>query len=150
MAQWPCLTQISVATHYYLLGSAEEVFAGLEERREEAKRLVAEASAGVGGSGEGRVSSDVEELREVLQAISAFLRDLSEPVEKLLSTMLAAMDGKRLGEEVSSFYARLREGGVPEDMAAELTRQYFQARIEAASVLTALARLVKKEAERGG
>ena len=131
------------------------------EKREEARRLVEEVAArlstagnveaGAPGSKGAGKKSDVEELREVLKAISDFLKDLKEPLEKLFNTMLSAMDGSRLGEEVAAFYRKLRESGMPEDMAAEMTREFFRARIESFNIMSLLTKSVKKEViEEGG
>lgn len=127
-----------------------------EDRREEARKLVeeelaAEASRAVEvevrpTSSEGaREKSDVEELREVLSAISDFLKELKEPIEKLFNTLLSAMDGSKLGEEVAAFYKKLRESGMPEDMAAEMTREYFKTRVESFNLMGLLTRAIKKE-----
>jgi len=90
--------------------------------------------------------SDVEELRQVLKAISEFLRDLREPLRDLLNAITQALDGGRLGEDVARFYRSLRESGMPEDMAAELTRQYFRERLEAANIAGLVARFLRREA----
>ncbi len=127
-----------------------------EEKREEARRLVEEepatgASRAVEvevrptGSEGAREKSDVEELREVLSAISDFLKELKEPIEKLFNTLLSAMDGSKLGEEVAAFYKKLRESGMPEDMAAEMTREYFKTRVESFNLMGLLTRAIKKE-----
>jgi hypothetical protein len=129
------------------------------EKREEARRLVEEAgppgSEDVGvvtASGAQRRGgrSDVEELREVLRSVSEFVRDLEEPIERLLNTLMSALDGSKLGEEVAAFYRKLRESGVPEDMAAEMTREYFRARIEPFSLGRLLSKALRGEAGEEG
>ncbi len=127
-----------------------------EDKREEARRLVEEepapgASEAVevevrsSSSREYEEKSDVEELREVLSAISDFLKELKEPLEKLFNTLLSAMDGSKLGEEVAAFYKKLRESGMPEDMAAEMTREYFKTRVESFNLMGLLTRAIRKE-----
>ncbi|MCE4613114.1 MAG: hypothetical protein F7C07_04715 [Desulfurococcales archaeon] len=92
---------------------------------------------------------DVEELREVLTAISDFLSSLKEPVRELLSAIVGPIEGGKLGREIGDFYRGLKESGVPEEMAVQMTREYFRKRLESlpsvASFVDAL-----KEAIRGG
>ena len=133
------------------------------ERREEARRLVEggtrppggaeEVKVEVGEEREREVKSDVEELKEVLDVISKFLKDLTEPIDRIMKTMLSAMDGSKLGEEVAAFYKKLRESGMPEDMASEMTREYFRARVQSfnpASIITTIFKEAgRKEKEKG-
>lgn len=82
--------------------------------------------------GEKRTLEEVEELRGVLGAISEFLTGLREPIKELIDTLMSALDGKKLGEEVAEFYSKLRDSGVPEDLAEEMVRDYFKKKLEAA------------------
>ena len=116
--------------------------------REEAKRLLDEAGSRVEDKEGGKEArSDVEELRMVLDAISGFLRDIGGPLKEMFNTLLEALDGARMGEDVASFYRKLRDSGMPEDMVAELTRRYFEARLEAANILGMLAKALRGEAQ---
>jgi len=69
------------------------------------------------------------ELKYVLKAISDFLRDIKEPLENILNSAMSLISGDRLGKDVGSFYKNLVESGVPEDMAKEMTKEYFESRI---------------------
>ena len=122
-----------------------------EELRDEARRMVGEppAPAGQGGGeerrgegvgGEAPVSEDVEELRGVLKAISDFLRDIEEPISKLLNSLMKALDGAKLGEEVAAFYRSLKEAGMPEEAAMQLTREFFKARLESLNIPSMISR----------
>ena len=75
---------------------------------------------------------DVEELRMVLGAITDFVKGLKEPLQDLLKTVAEALSGEQLGREVANFYNELIRTGVPEDMAKEMTREFFQRKLEAA------------------
>ncbi|MCE4604413.1 MAG: hypothetical protein F7B20_05565 [Aeropyrum sp.] len=122
---------------------------GVEEKRERAKRIISEASIEASSKGHsvGDYRSDVEELREVLETIADFIKDLSEPIEKILGIMLSALDGSKLGQEVSRFYRELVESGMPEEEAISLTREFFKARIEAVNVLKIVKSLSEKAAQ---
>ncbi len=118
-----------------------------EDVRSEARRMVEEPPAARGsqqatgeGEGGGYVSDDIEELRGVLKAISDFLKDIEEPISKLLSSMMKALDGAKLGEEVAAFYKSLKEAGMPEDAAMQLTRDYFKARLESFNIPALISR----------
>ncbi len=114
---------------------------GVEERREEARRLLEEASrlAGeAGGEDGGDYREDLEALREVLSTITEFLNRLNEPLEKLINTVLSALDGEKVGRDVGAFYRSLVESGVPQEEAVRLTREYFKARVDSVNVASLL------------
>ncbi|MEM2406698.1 MAG: hypothetical protein QXM26_04475, partial [Sulfolobales archaeon] len=63
--------------------------------------------------------SDVEELREVLRAISEFLAEIREPLENLIKTVTDAGSGEKLAKEVATFYKSLIESGIDQQTAKE-------------------------------
>ncbi len=69
--------------------------------------------------------SDVEELREVLSAVSEFLDKLPELVKKVLDALYSKDLGERVGDSVATFYRKLRESGMPEDMVNKMTMEFF-------------------------
>ncbi|MEB3859840.1 MAG: hypothetical protein LRS43_01365, partial [Desulfurococcales archaeon] len=73
---------------------------------------------------------DVEELRGVLSAVSDFIASLKEPIKDLLSAIAGPIEGGKLGREVGDFYRGLKESGVPDDIALQMTREYFKRRLE--------------------
>lgn len=107
-----------------------------EDKREEARRVVLDLGSSGGGP---------EDLKEILDAVSEFLKSLSEPLEKLLDTILKAVEGERLGAEVAAFYRKLVEAGMPSDMAAEMTKEFFEKRMSLLDVSELLKSFVKKE-----
>jgi len=93
------------------------------------------------------------ELKYVLSAISDFIKEIREPLKELIDTIMRTLSGEKLGEEVASFYKNLIDSGVPEDMAKDMTRKYFEMRIgifdmlkNAISNINALKRIKEKEA----
>jgi len=82
-----------------------------------------------------RESSDVEELRGVLKAVSDFLKDIKEPVSDLLSTLLGTISGDKLGDDVAKFYKRLKEVGMPDNEIRDLTRRYLEQRLALSQML---------------
>lgn len=107
-----------------------------ENPREEALELASMVSKGNGGDW----SSDVEALEKVLDALSKFLRDLQEPLEKLLKTFLDVFSGDRVGKDVADFYSHLKEAGMPDDLIIDMTKQYFRRRIAMLDLAKALIR----------
>jgi hypothetical protein len=105
-----------------------------EEERDKGKHVIFAASASGGGEGRSSDWEDVEVLRGVLKAVSDFLKDIREPLKGLMDFALGSLDGERVGSDVARFYAKLREAGVPEDLAAQLTRDYFKARMESVNL----------------
>ena len=107
-----------------------------EEKREEARRVVVDLGSSGGGA---------EELKEVLDAVSEFLKNLSEPLERILDTILKAVEGGRLGAEVAAFYKKLVEAGVPSELAAEMTKEFFEKRMSLIDLSELVKKFVRKE-----
>jgi len=82
--------------------------------------------------------SEAEELKEVLSSITAFLKDLTGPLKELLDTLLTTVSGESVGKDVATFYRRLKEEGLPDDLVSELTKKYYEQRMAAGSVIQQL------------
>lgn len=72
---------------------------------------------------------DIEELKGVFSAIVNFVRELREPITDLIQSLMKAVSGSELGEDVAAFYKKLKETGLPEEMALSLTKEYLEARL---------------------
>ncbi|MEB3847224.1 MAG: hypothetical protein GSR74_04535 [Desulfurococcales archaeon] len=117
-----------------------------EEKREEAREALEEASEALGKeepvvvkAGEGG------DVAEILKAVGEFLKSLEEPLMKLLQLFLDTMNGEKLGKDVAVFYAQLRDSGMPEDVAVQMTKEYFEKRTAIADLSKLVAQFVKKE-----
>ncbi|MET1128566.1 MAG: hypothetical protein ABWW70_04545 [Thermoproteota archaeon] len=84
------------------------------------------------------------EVRHILKAVSDFISDIKAPLKDILDTMLAPLSGERLGRDVGSFYKNLRESGVPEEVAIEMTKKYLENRLRAFDIAGKLEQLVSK------
>ena len=82
--------------------------------------------------------SEAEELKEVLSSITTFLKDLTGPLKELLDTLLTTVSGESVGKDVATFYRRLKEEGLPDDLVSELTKKYYEQRMAAGSVIQQL------------
>ncbi|MEM0377770.1 MAG: hypothetical protein QXP68_01060 [Thermosphaera sp.] len=78
-----------------------------------------------------RERTDVEELREVLDAVSPFLERLKDWVKEIIGLVTSGLDGKKLGEDVGRFYQELKNQGLPEDLVIEMVRDYYKRRMDA-------------------
>ncbi|MEM2136802.1 MAG: hypothetical protein QXI93_02465 [Candidatus Methanomethylicia archaeon] len=76
------------------------------------------------GEKEKREFEDVAELREVLNVITEFIDKLPKLLNELISALYAADLGEKLGRSVGEYYKRLKESGVPEEVAIKLTEIY--------------------------
>ena len=85
---------------------------------------------------------DIIMLRLVLRSVTEFIRDLKEPLKELFKTISETLEGGKIGKDVAEFYENLKKAGVPEDMAKEMTMEYFKKRMEASSILTSLPSLL--------
>jgi len=79
---------------------------------------------------ESKEERDVEELREVLKAISDFLKELKEPLGDLLKMLAESVSGEKLGKEVSMFYKSLIESGVDQQTAKEWTEKFLNEKLK--------------------
>ena len=75
---------------------------------------------------EKKKEEDIEELRGVFSAIIDFVKGIREPVIDLVKSLMETVSGKELGEDIATFYKKLKEIGMPEDKAMELTRNYLE------------------------
>lgn len=87
---------------------------------------------------------DIEELREVLGAITDFINNLKQPIKELLDTLTQGLSGERLGKEVASFYKQLIDADIPEEMAKKMTEEYFRKRLETAPSLGSIMNMFTK------
>ncbi len=79
-----------------------------------------------------QASTDEEQIRGILRAVSEFIIDLKEPLKEMLDAMVNVLEGKKLGEEVAVFYKKLKEAGMPEDMVREMTKEFLEKKLETA------------------
>ena len=86
-----------------------------------------------------------ENVSEILKAVSEFLKSLEGPITKLLDTFLSTLNGEKLGSDVASFYAKLKESGMPDEVAVEMTREYFEKRTSIADITKLIGTFIKKE-----
>ena len=75
---------------------------------------------------------DIEELKEVLNAVTDFVKGLKEPVKDVLEMVTSSLSGEKLGKEVSALYKSLKDSGIPEDMARNMVQEYFRKRLDSA------------------
>ena len=87
--------------------------------------------------------SEAEEVKEILGAVTEFIASLKEPIKELLDTLAQSLNGEKLGKEVASFYKQLVDSGIPEDMAKEMSKEYFKKRLESAPNLGSLMNMFK-------
>lgn len=82
-----------------------------------------------------------EDVREALEALHEFLAGIREPLERLVETVLRAVEGGRVGADVAGFYRSMVEAGVPEELAGDLTREYLARRMAMADPAGLLERI---------
>ena len=110
---------------------------------EEPRKIVIEQGSPRGFSGTLSIGSkeDAEEIREILSAVSDFLKELKDPIEKLINTLLSLLEGEKVGRDVAAFYQKLKEAGIPEDLAVDMTRRYFEERVSTLNIIKKLGEL---------
>ena len=84
---------------------------------------------------------EVEELREVLKAVSDFLKELSPTIKELTDAVLGSLRGDALGKEVGMFYKSLIEAGIKEETATKMAEEFLRRKMEMVNVAEILPRL---------
>ena len=95
---------------------------------------------------------EVEELREVLKAVSDFLKELSPTIKELTEAVLGSLRGDALGKEVGMFYKSLIEAGIKEETATKMAEEFLLRKMEivtvdVAKILPTLSQLAPRKQE---
>jgi hypothetical protein len=85
---------------------------------------------------------DIIMLRLVLRSVTEFVKDIKEPLKELFKALAETLEGGKIGKDVAEFYENLKKSGVPEDMAKEMTMEYFKKRMEISNILTSIPSLL--------
>lgn len=96
---------------------------------------------------------ETEEVKEILSAVSEFLKGLKEPLEEFIRLVTESFSGEKLGKEVASFYKSLVEAGLDAETAKKWTEKFMEERLKSIPNLSSFGemfgKLVKKEREEG-
>ncbi|RLE88734.1 MAG: hypothetical protein DRJ96_03220 [Thermoprotei archaeon] len=88
--------------------------------------------------------SEAEEVKEVLSAISGFLKEITPIVKELIGIVLGSFRGDALGKEVGEFYRSLVEAGISEDKAVELAEEFLKRKMKLLNLADVLSRLIPR------
>jgi hypothetical protein len=67
-------------------------------------------------------SEDAEEVREILGVVSAQVPAL---IKGIIGSVFSEEAGKDMGKAAGAFYKELKESGIPDDVAVEMTQNYI-------------------------
>lgn len=67
-------------------------------------------------------SEDAEEVREILGVVSAQVPAL---IKGIIGSVFSEEAGKDMGKAAGAFYKELKESGIPNDVAVEMTQNYI-------------------------
>ena len=73
-----------------------------------------------------------ENVAKLLSSVAEMVERLAEIVERLMDEIVESLEGGKVGDDVAKFYSKLKESGLPEEVAVEMTREYFRKRISVA------------------
>lgn len=82
------------------------------------------------------------ELKYIFDAISGFLKEIKDPLKDLLDAVLSPLDGDKLGKDLGSLYRNLKESDVPEDLASEIIKKYFETKLSVFKIFEKLQNVV--------
>lgn len=66
---------------------------------------------------------DIEKLKEVMSVISVEIPKMLDAISK---TIYSPENAQKLGEQTAAFYKKLKESGMSEEQAFELTQDYMK------------------------
>ncbi len=92
--------------------------------------------------GQEEPASEERSRRMIEAVINLAFERLGETLEKLVERNTRLLEGRWLGGQVASFYKTLIESGVPEKLAAELTKIYLEKAMEKISDLASIVKAV--------
>lgn len=73
--------------------------------------------------------SEIEKTKAELEAVAEFINKLKDAGKELIMVLVDSMSGKKLGEDVASFYESLKNKGLPEELVIKMTEEYFKKRL---------------------
>jgi len=85
-------------------------------------------------------SEDVEELKEVLSAVSTEVPAL---IKSIIGAVFSEEAGKNMGRAAAAFYKELKDSGMPDNVAVKMTEDYI-------GVFTSLGDILKRVGEGKG
>ena len=69
-----------------------------------------------------RGSDDAEEVKEILTVVSEKVPAL---IKGLMSSVFSADSAKDMGKAAATYYSELKAGGIPDDVAVQMTKEYI-------------------------
>ena len=80
-----------------------------------------------------------------MKGVVQIIREIKEGLLASMKEIANLLDGSKLGEDVGNFYRKLIEGGLPEDMARQMTEKYFETRLNAIPNISSIINAIAKE-----
>jgi hypothetical protein len=75
-----------------------------------------------GGKKTSKASEDAEEVREILSVVSEKVPAL---IKGLMTSVFSADSAKEMGKAAATYYSELKAGGIPDDVAVQMTKEYI-------------------------
>jgi len=69
-----------------------------------------------------RGSDDAEEVKEILSVVSEKVPAL---IKGLMSSVFSADSARDMGKAAATYYSELKAGGIPDDVAVQMTKEYI-------------------------
>lgn len=84
-------------------------------------------------------ADEAEEIRQILGAVSTEVPAL---IKSIVSAVFSEEAGRNMGRAAAAFYKELKESGMPDDVAVEMTQDYIR-------VFTSLGDILKHVGKKG-
>ena len=75
-----------------------------------------------GGKKTSKASDEAEEVREILSVVSEKVPAL---IKGLMSSVFSADAAKDMGKAAATYYSELKAGGIPDEVAVQMTKEYI-------------------------
>ena len=69
-----------------------------------------------------KASDEAEEVREILSVVSEKVPAL---IKGLMSSVFSADSARDMGKAAATYYSELKAGGIPDDVAVQMTKEYI-------------------------
>lgn len=70
--------------------------------------------------------SDLPEAQEVKELLSVVSSEVPALIKGLIASVFSEEAGRSMGKGAAAYYKSLKEGGLPEDVAAKMTQDYVR------------------------
>jgi hypothetical protein len=100
-------------------------------------------------AGEEEEHAETKDVALILDSISELVTRLKDVIRETITTAVNALDGRRLGEEISGLYNELKNAGLPEEMIEKIVTDFYRRKLDAIPSVNELISAIAREISEG-